>query len=194
MAAGDINITDVLKLSAEKFILNKITFDFTKIDGSTETQVREIYDHGNGATVLLYNRRQRTIILIRQLRIASYINGNPSGLLIETCAGLLDNLSPEEAIVKEISEETGFEITNVKKIMELYTSPGADTELLHFFVAEYDHSQKKTAGGGLNDEQEDIEVMEVPFDEAYQWLIEGKIKDAKTAILILYAKLNNLIE
>ncbi len=193
MAAGNINITSVENLSDQTFVLNKITFDFTKSDGSTETQVREIYDHGNGATVFLYNPGQRTIILIRQLRIASYINGNPSGLLIETCAGLLDELSPEEAIKKEILEETGFEISNVKKIMELYTSPGADSELLHFFTAEYDQSQRKSAGGGLEDEQEDIEVLEVSFDEAYQWLVEGKIKDAKTVILLQYAKLNNLL-
>ena len=188
-----IEIKSIETLSKFFFTLSKVTFNFQKSDGSIESQVREVYDNGSGATVLLYNKSQRTVILIRQLRIASHLNGNPGGLLIETCAGLLEGNDPEATIKKEIAEETGYEISEVKKVMEIYTSPGANSELLHCFTAEYNADQKKYTGGGLQDEQEEIEVLEVPFAEAWKWLEEGKIRDAKTVILLQHLKLKGLL-
>ena len=180
-------------LSNNWYTLKKISYDYLKKDGSWQTQTREAYDRGNGATILLYNTEQKTVILTRQFRLPTFINGNPDGLLIEACAGLLDKDNPEDCIRRETEEETGYKITEVRKIFEAYMSPGSVTEVLYFFVAEYSKDMKITDGGGMEHEQEDIEVLELPMDKAMNMIETGEIKDAKTIMLLQYAQLNNLV-
>lgn len=153
---------------------------------------REAYDRGNGATILLYNKETRTVILTRQFRMPTYINGNETGMLIEACAGLLEKDNAEDCIRKETEEETGFKIDHVEKIFEAYMSPGSVTEILYFFVAAYSKDNKKSEGGGVKDE-EDIEVLELDFDNAMQMIDTGEIKDAKTIMLLQYVKLKDLL-
>jgi nudix-type nucleoside diphosphatase (YffH/AdpP family) len=181
-------------LSDNWYTLKKITYDFLNRDGKWETQTREAYDRGNAATILLYNTEENTVILTRQFRLPSYINGNKSGMLIEACAGMLDHDSPEDCIRKEIKEETGYELKQVKKIFEAYMSPGSVTEILHFFIGEYNESMKTSNGGGLEDEQESIEVLEVPFTRAVEMVNSGEIKDAKTIMLVQYLQLHRIME
>ena len=179
-------------LSKSWYTLKKITFDYQKLNGTWKTQTREAYDRGNGATILLYNKDNKTVILTRQFRLPTFINGNTNGMLIETCAGLLDEDQPEVAIKRETEEETGFRIKEVEKIFEAYMSPGSVTELLYFFVAEYVKSEKVSEGGGLDGE--DIEVLEMPFQNALAMISSGEIKDGKTIMLLYYAKLERLME
>lgn len=181
-------------LSDNWYTLNKITFEYRKKDGSIETQNREAYDRGNGATILLYNKAQQTVILTRQFRLPTYINGNSDGMLIETCAGLLDKDNPETAIKRETEEETGYQIKDVKKVFEAYMSPGSVTEILYFFVAEYTKDMKVSDGGGHHDEQENIEVLETSFNEALNMIATGEIKDGKTIMLLQYAQINHLLD
>jgi nudix-type nucleoside diphosphatase (YffH/AdpP family) len=182
---------DVVKtevLSDNWYVLRKVTFRIQKRDGSWETQSREAYDRGNGATILLYDSTRGTVLLTRQFRLPTYVNGNTSGMLIEACAGLLDQDNAEKAIVREVREETGYEISGVRKILEAYMSPGSVTEILHFFVAEYSPAQRATDGGGVD--EEDIEVLEMPFSEALAKISSGEIRDAKTIMLLQYAALH----
>lgn len=179
-------------LSDNWYTLRKITFDYLRNDGSWQTQQREAYDRGNGAVILLYNKENKTVILTRQFRMPTYLNGNESGMMIEACAGLLDNDNPEDCIRKETEEETGYVINEVKKVFELYMSPGSVTEILYFFVAEYTKNQQLSDGGG-EDETEDIEVLQLDFQNALDLIKTGEIKDAKTVILLQYVALNGLI-
>jgi len=174
-------------LSDNWYTLRKVTFRLRKRDGNWQTQSREAYDRGNGATILPYDTTRRTVILTRQFRLPTFVNGNESGMLIETCAGLLDHENPWQCIVRELREETGFEIHNARKVMEAYMSPGSVTEILHFFVAEYAPSQRASAGGGV--EEEDIEVMELTIEEAMAKIAAGEIRDGKTIMLLQYAAL-----
>lgn len=174
-------------LSDNWYVLRKYTYDLIKRNGERQPQSREVYDRGNGATILLYNRPKKTVLLIRQFRMPTYVNGNPTGMLLETCAGLLDNASPEDCIRKEAIEETGFAVGKVDKLFEAYMSPGSVTEIVHFFAAEYDESQRQNAGGGVEDE--DIDVLEVPFTEALAMIKDGRIKDGKTIMLLQYAQI-----
>ena len=180
-------------LSDNWYTLRKLYFDFLKKDGTWESQEREAYDRGNGATILLYNREQNTVILTKQFRVPTYINGNDDGMLIEACAGLLDNDNPEDCIKKETEEETGYYLSSVQKVFESYMSPGSVTEVLHFFIAEYNASMKKSDGGGADDEQEEIEVLELHINEALEMIQTGAIKDAKTIMLLQYIKLHNIL-
>jgi nudix-type nucleoside diphosphatase (YffH/AdpP family) len=180
-------------LSDNWYTLNKVTYDYLRKDGSWETQSREAYDRGNGATILLYNKQLHKVILTKQFRLPTYINGNQTGMLIEACAGLLDKDNAEDCIRKETEEETGYKVNKVQKIFESYMSPGSVTEVLYFFVAEYSPGMKISDGGGLTEEQEHIEVLELDFDEAYQMIASGEIKDGKTIMLLQYAKINNLM-
>ncbi|RFM32409.1 GDP-mannose pyrophosphatase NudK [Chitinophaga silvisoli] len=188
-----IKILKTEVLSDNWYTLRKVTYEYLKNNGQWETQSREAYDRGNGATILLYNKEQGTVILTKQFRLPSYLNGNESGMLIETCAGLLDKDNPEDCIRRETEEETGYKITAVRKIFEAYMSPGSVTEILYFFVAEYTKEMKVTEGGGIAHEQEDIEVLEITLDKAMQMISEGEIRDGKTIMLLQYAKLNALI-
>jgi len=188
-----INIKTTEVLSRNWYVLRKITFEYQKKNGEWQTQSREAYDRGNGATILLYNQQNKTVILTRQFRLPTYTNGNETGMLIEACAGLLDKSHPEEAIKRETEEETGYKVTKVRKIFEAYMSPGSVTEILYFFVAEYTKEMKVNEGGGLEHDQEDIEVLEISFIKAMQMIESGEIKDGKTIMLLQYAKINNLI-
>ena len=193
MKNPSIKIQKTELLSDNWYILNKVTFDYQKKDESWITQKREVYDRGDGAAILLYNSNNKTVLLTRQFRLPSYLNGNESGMMIEVCAGLLDKDNPEECIIRETEEETGYRISKVEKIMESYMSPGAVTEILHLFVGEYNASMKVSEGGGLESEQENIDVLEMSYDEAYNMISTGEIKDAKTILLLQHAKIKNLI-
>ena len=180
-------------LSDNWYTLRKITYEYLKNNGSKETQTREAYDRGNGATILLYNKDQNTVILTRQFRLPTFVNGNETGMLIEACAGLLDKDNPEDCIRRETEEETGYRITDVRKIFEAYMSPGSVTEILYFFIASYDKSMKIHEGGGIAHEEENIDVLEMPFQQAMDMIENGEIKDAKTIMLLQYVKLQSIL-
>lgn len=173
--------------------LKRITFESPKRDGSTEMLDREVYERGNGATILLYNRAQRSVILTRQFRLPTYLSGNKTGMMIEACAGMLDEDNAEECIRRETEEETGYAVNDVRKVFEAYMSPGAVMEMLHFYVAEYSPEMKVSEGGGLEHEGEHIEVLEMNFDKAYRMIETGEIIDGKTIILLQYLKINRII-
>lgn len=189
----DVKILATEVLSDNWYTLRKITYEYKKKDGSTQTQSREAYDRGNGATILLYNPEQRTVILTRQFRLPTYVNGNPDGMLIEACAGLLDKDNAEDCIRRETEEETGYQIRDVRKIFEAYMSPGSVTEILYFFIAAYSKQMKVHEGGGAEGEEENIEVLELPVDTAKQMMEDGTIKDAKTIMLLQYVLLHGII-
>lgn len=193
MQNPNINIVKTDILSDNWYTLNKVTFTVRKKDGSTETQSRESYDRGNGAVILLYNKTSHTVILTRQFRLPTYINGNATGMLIEACAGLLDNDNPEDCIRRETEEETGYKISKAEKIFEAYMSPGSVTEILYFFIAEYSNEMKINDGGGLEEEGENIEVLELPFDKALSMIDTGDIKDAKTIMLLQHLRIKGIL-
>lgn len=189
----NIKIIETEILSDNWYTLKKITYEYLKNDSSKQIQSREAYDRGNGAAILLYNKIQRTVILTRQFRLPTYINGNDSGMMIEACAGLLDKDNAEDCIKRETEEETGYKIMEVQKVFEAYMSPGSVTEILYFFIAEYNKEMKVAAGGGLAEEQENIEVLEFDIDTAMHMISNGEIKDGKTIMLLQYIKLNAVL-
>ncbi len=193
MKNPEIKVTETKLLSDNWYVLNKVTFDYQKKDGKVESHIREVYDRGNGAAILLYNSDKKTVILTRQFRLPTYLNGNKNGMMIEVCAGLLDQDNPEEAVIRETEEETGYRLSKVQKVIETYMSPGSVTEILYLFVGEYDETMKVNDGGGLDAEQENIEVLEYTFDEAYAMIESGEITDAKTIMLLQHAKIKGLI-
>lgn len=180
-------------LSKNWATLTKVTYQFENDDQTTGIVEREVYNRGNGAAILLYNTEKSTVILTRQFRIPTCFNGNPTGMMIEACAGKLDDNEPEECIRRETQEETGYTIGEVTRIMEVYMSPGSVTETIHFFIAPYSSAMKTGEGGGLDEENEDIEVMELSFEKAYGMIKTGEIKDAKTIMLLQYVKLEGLV-
>jgi GDP-mannose pyrophosphatase NudK len=190
-----VKINDAKVLSDEHYVLKQYDYELQKRDGEWENQTREVFDHGNAVSALLYNKEHKTVILTKQFRFATYVNGNKDGMLIEACAGLLDkaNESPEEAIKREIKEETGYEVTYVQKAGQAYTSAGSLTELIYLYVAAYTKEQQVSEGGGLAKEGEDVEVMEIPFEQAIKMLENGEIQDAKTIMLLQYAQLKGLV-
>lgn len=187
-----VNLIKDQILADNYFILRDITYDLAGKNGALIRHKREVYDRGNGGTVLLYNRQKQTVVLVRQFRVATWVNGNADGRLIESCAGLLDNDGPEVCIRKEVMEETGFCLGEVRKLFELYMSPGGVTELIHFYIAEYQDEQRINEGGGVEDE--DIEVLELPFALALERVKSGEICDAKTVILLQYLEISNLMK
>ena len=190
---NNIKIIDTAILSDNWYVLKKIIYEYSKKDGRKLTQSREAYDRGNGATILLYNAEQKTVILTRQFRLPTFINGNETGMLIEACAGLLDKDNAEDCIRRETEEETGYKITELRKIFEAYMSPGSVTEILYFFIAEYAKEMKLTDGGGVEHEEENIEVLELNIAEAMKMIESGEIKDGKTIMLLQYIKLKNIL-
>lgn len=190
---SNINILSTEILSDNWYVLNKVTYEITQRDGSKQIQNREAYDRGNGAAILLYNTVQQTVILTRQFRLPTFLNGNPSGMLIEACAGLLDQDNPEDCIKRETEEETGYQVSEVTKVFEAYMSPGSVTEIIHFFIAAYDKTMKIHHGGGLAQEEEHIEVLEFPFETALGMIDSGEIKDAKTMVLIQHLRLKGIL-
>ncbi|MGK3143274.1 GDP-mannose pyrophosphatase NudK [Pantoea sp. C2G6] len=180
-----INIIKDKLLSENWFVLRNVTYEITDRQGEVIRHKREVYDRGNGATILLYNREKNSVVLTRQFRIATYVNGNEDGMLIEACAGLLDDDSPEDCIRKEAIEETGYAVGKVEKLYACYMSPGGVTELIHFFAAEYNESLRDNAGGGVDDEA--IDVLELPFPDAMAMVADGRIRDGKTIMLLQHA-------
>jgi nudix-type nucleoside diphosphatase (YffH/AdpP family) len=190
MSVSDrIRIKDVRLLSDNHYILKTTTFEWRRADGTWQTQHRESYDRGNGAALLAYNIERRTVVLVKQFRYPAYVNGHDD-LMIEAAAGLLDDESPENRIRAEAEEETGYRLRDIHKVFEAFMSPGAVTEKLHFFVAEYEQDMKISDGGGNADEGEEIEVLELSIDEALAMIADGRIADAKTIMLLQYAALN----
>lgn len=189
MPEDRVRIRHVEVLSHDWYLLQKTTFDYRRGDGSWQTMTRETYDRGNGATILLYNRARRSVILIRQFRFPTYGPGH-DGFLIEAAAGLLDHASPEERIKAEVEEETGYRVSEVRKVFEAFMSPGSVTERLYFFVAEYEPHTRIGDGGGIAEEGEDIEVLELPLAQAVQMMADGRIADGKTIMLLQYAQLH----
>jgi nudix-type nucleoside diphosphatase (YffH/AdpP family) len=187
--ADRVRVQDVKILSNNHYVLKSTTFEFRRANGEWQTQRRETYDRGNGATLLPYNLAKRTVVLVKQFRYPAYVNGYDD-LMIEAAAGLLDDESPENRIRAEAEEETGYRLGEIRKVFEAFMSPGSVTEKLHFFVAEYDPSMQVGSGGGIADEGEDIEVLELPIEPALAMIADGRIVDAKTIMLLQYAALN----
>jgi len=189
----DVKITKTEVLSDNWYTLRKITFEYKKKNGEVITQTREAYDRGNGATILLYNQEKRSVILTRQFRLPTFTNGNETGMMIEACAGLLDQDNAEDCIRRETEEETGYQIKDVKKVFEAYMSPGSVTEILYFFIAAYSKDMKVGEGGGVDYEQENIEVLELSFEQTLEMISNGEIKDAKTIMLIQHLRLHGIL-
>ncbi|WP_445957444.1 NUDIX domain-containing protein [Yeosuana sp.] len=180
-------------LSNYYYTLNKLTFDYQLRNGNWVRQVRECYDRGDGAGILLYNKAKETIILTKQFRMPTFLNANENGLLVEICAGMLDKDNPEACIIRETEEEVGYRLKKVVKVLEAYSSPGVMTEKMHYFIGEYSDDMKISNGGGLESEHEDIEVLEMPFKAAINMLNSGEIQDARTIILLQYAQIHKLL-
>lgn len=183
-----VRVRETKLLSDNWYVLKTTTFDWKRRDGTWQTQSREHYDRGNGAVLLPYNMANRTVLLVKQFRYPAFVNGYDD-LLIEAAAGLLDNAEPEARIRAEVEEELGYRLGEVRKVFEAFMSPGSVTEILHFFVAEYDASMRIGDGGGHADEGEDIEVLEPTIDEALTMIADGRIRDAKTVMLLQHLAL-----
>jgi nudix-type nucleoside diphosphatase (YffH/AdpP family) len=175
-------------LSDDWYVLRKVTFDFLRRDGNWQRQSRETYDRGNGATILLRDRKSGNVLLTRQFRMPAFVNGH-HGMLVETPGGLLDDVSPEERIRAEVEEETGYRVHHVEKIFEAFMSPGSVTEKLYFYLGDYDSSMRVSDGGGVEEEGEEIETIEVPLQTALEMIERGEIMDGKTIMLLQYAAL-----
>ena len=180
-------------LSDDWYVLRKVTFDFQRRDGAWQRQSRETYDRGNGATILLRDRKTGNVLLTRQFRMPAFVNGH-DGMLIEAPGGLLDDATPEERIRAEVEEETGYRVHHVEKIFEAFMSPGSVTEKLYFYIGDYDSAMRVSEGGGVEEEGEEIETIEVPLQTAMQMIERGEIMDGKTIILLQYAKLHHLMD
>jgi nudix-type nucleoside diphosphatase (YffH/AdpP family) len=191
-AAKRVRILEEQLLSDDWYVLKKTRFEYRRRDGEWQVQVRETYDRGNGAVCLLFNVERDSVVLIRQFRYPTYVNGNADGLLIEACAGLLDGDDPLTCIRKEAEEETGYVVRSPHKVFESYMSPGSVTEKLHFFVAEYQDQTRATGGGGDAAEGEDIEVLELPLARALEMIESGAIQDGKTIMLLQHAAMQGL--
>jgi nudix-type nucleoside diphosphatase (YffH/AdpP family) len=184
-----IRVKNVRLLSDDHHVLKATTYEWRRSNGEWQTLERETYDRGNAAALLPYNLAQRSVLLVRQFRYAAYVNGY-DGLLIEAVAGVLDGATPELRIRAEAEEETGYRLGEIKKVFEAFMSPGSVTEKLHFFVAEYQPDMRIGNGGGIASEGEDIEVLELPIDQAMNMIADGRIADAKTIMLLQYAAMN----
>lgn len=193
MSTKKVKINKIENLSHNWYKLDKIDFHYLTKNGHWQHQIRESYDRGDGAAILLYNSIQKTVILTKQFRMPSYLNGNNNGMMIEVCAGLLDENDPVTCIKKEAEEETGYKITKPIKIFELYSTPGAVTEKIHYFIAEYNQQMKISEGGGLQEETEEIEVLEINFKKALKMIETGEICDAKTIILLQFIQIHKLV-
>ena len=188
--AGRVKILEEIILYKGWSTLKRFVIDYTRQDGRKEKHIREIYNSGDGAAVLMYNPKEKKILLIRQFRLPVLLHGHKDGFIIECCAGMLDELHPEEAIIKEIKEETGYKVKDVTKIYEAFATPGAHKEKIHFYTAVYHPDMLIHQGGGDFSEQEDIEVREYSYDEISNLLSGGRIVDAKTIILLQWAQLH----
>ncbi len=185
----DVVVRDVELLASGWHVLRRTTFDQRHRDGRWTTEQRETYDRGNGATLLLYDTARRTVLLTRQFRYPVYVNGHPDGMLVEAAAGLLDDQDPESAMRREAEEELGVAVGPLTRVFDVWMSPGSVTERLHFFAAPYTPADRVSAGGGVAEEGEDIEVLELDVDDALEMVADGRIADAKTIMLLQWAAL-----
>jgi len=185
-----VRMVDVELVGAGWHVLRRNIFDYQHRDGRWTRESRETYDRGNGATILLYDPERRTVLLTRQFRYPVYVNGHPDGMLIEAAAGLLDDDSAEDAIRREAEEETGVAVGELEHVFDVFMSPGSVTECVHFYAAPYSAGTRLGDGGGLAAEGEDIEVLEIPFDQALTMIRSGDIADAKTIMLLQWAALD----
>ena len=185
----DVVVRDVELLASGWHVLRRTTLDRRRRDGRWTTEQRETYDRGNGATLLLYDVERRTVLLTRQFRFPVYVNGHPDGLFIEAAAGLLDGDTAEVAVRREVEEELGVSVGVVAHVFDLWMSPGSVTERLHFFAAPYAPGDVTGAGGGVEEEGEDTEPVELRFEEALDMVEDGRIADAKTVLLLQWAAL-----
>lgn len=185
-----VRVMDVELVASAWHVLRRTTLQYQGDDGTWQTQQRETYDRGNGATVLLYDPERQTVLLTRQFRFPVYVNDHPDGMLIETAAGLLDDDDPETAIRREAAEETGVEIGELQHVFDVYMSPGSVTERLHFYAAPYSPAARTAKGGGLADEGEEIDILDMPFVDALSMIRDGRIQDAKTIMLLQWAALD----
>lgn len=185
-----VRVADVELLAAGWHVLRRTTLDVQDAAGRWSRQQRETYDRGNGATVLLYDRERRIVLLTRQFRFPVYVNGHPDGMLIETAAGLLDDDDAVTAIRREATEETGVEIGELEHVYDVFMSPGSVTERIHFYAAPYDAGSRSGDRGGLVEEGEDIEILELDIDEALAMIRDGRIQDAKTIMLLHWSVLD----
>ncbi|SEM01845.1 nudix-type nucleoside diphosphatase, YffH/AdpP family [Aquimarina amphilecti] len=182
-------------LSNKTFLLKEYTFEYRHTDTHpSEKHLREVYDHGDGASVLLYNLIKKTVVLTRQFRLPTFLNGNTSGMSIEVCAGSLDGDTPEVCAKKEALEETGYAVNSVEKVFSVYASPATMTEIAHLFIAEYTDEMKVENGGGLDEEEEYIDVLEIEFRKAFNMIQTGEIKDARTVMLLQFLKIKDTME
>jgi nudix-type nucleoside diphosphatase (YffH/AdpP family) len=191
-SSPDVQVVEEQVLSKDWYVLKKTRFRHRRRDGRWQELVRETYDRGNGAVLLLFSAARGTVVLTRQFRFPAYVNGCADGLLIEACAGLLDGRDPLTCIRREAEEETGFRVRSPRKAFEVYMSPGSVTEKLHFFVAEYEPADRTHAGGGQAAEGEDIEVLEMSLAAALTMIGSGEIQDGKTILLLQHAALVGL--
>lgn len=194
MSSKQIKNIEKKLLSDNYYILNRVNFDYLMPNGKWVNQMREVYDRGDGAGILLYNKKKKTVILTKQFRMPTFMNDNKGGLLVEIAAGMLDKDNPEACIIRETEEEVGYRLKEVRKVYEAYSSPGVMTEKMHFFVGEYTDDMKVNEGGGLDSEHEDIEVLELPFEKAIEMLNSGQIEDTRTIVLLQYAQIHKLLE
>ncbi len=194
MSNPKVEIKSITNLSNNFYVLDNVNFDYKNKNGIWKNQNRESYNRGDGAAILLYNPIKKTVILTKQFRMPSFLNGNTDGMMIEVCAGLLDENNPITCIKNEAEEETGYQIKNPKKVFEIYSTPGAVTEKIHYFIAKINETMKISEGGGLEKESEEIEVLEISFEKAFKMIYSGEIKDAKTIILLQHAQIKNLLE
>jgi nudix-type nucleoside diphosphatase (YffH/AdpP family) len=185
----DVRVTDIEVVARAWHVLRRTTYEYRHADGRLTTEQRETYDRGNGATILLHDVERRTVLLSRQFRYPVYANDHPDGMLIETAAGLLDGQDPATAIRREAAEELGVEVGDVEHVFDVYMSPGSVTERIHFFAAPYTPLSRTGEGGGLAEDGEDIEVLELPFDTTLAMIESGEIADAKTIMLLQWAAL-----
>ena len=185
----DVVVRDVELLAAGWHVLRRTTLEVRGSDGDWSTQQRETYDRGNGATILLHDVARGTVLLSRQFRFPVYVNGHPDGMLVEAAAGLLDEQDPETAIRREAEEELGVVLGELEHVLDAYMSPGSVTERLHFYAAPYTPRLRTRAGGGLREEGEDIDVVELAFADALAMAHDGRIADAKTIVLLQWAAL-----
>jgi nudix-type nucleoside diphosphatase (YffH/AdpP family) len=186
----NVVVRDVEVTSDGWHVLRRTTYDYRRRSGRWVTEHRETYDRGNGATILLYDPDRRTVLLSRQFRFPVYVNGHPDGMLVETAAGLLDDDDPETAIRREAEEELGVSVGELEHVFDVFMSPGSVTERVHFYAARYSAATRTSAGGGLPSDGEDIEVLELGFDEALGMVADGRIADAKTIMLLQWAALD----
>jgi nudix-type nucleoside diphosphatase (YffH/AdpP family) len=182
-----VRLRDEHVLSHKRYKLSEYAFDYRRGDGTWQHQTREVFDRKHAAAVLPIDRARGTAILVSQFRLPPFLTGHKKPM-VEAIAGALDNDDPETCVRREAMEEAGLKIENPKEVFHCFMSPGAVTERMHLFVADYSAASRTAKGGGIEDE--DIEILELPLDRALAMVASGEICDAKTIVLLQWAQRN----